>query len=192
MPFETSYRQIEKLSSENITLKDRLDVSQERCHQLGTSLEKLQKSKQIMKADYESKLAEKEAVIKELKNEPGHLHAIAGHDGTNTGIPTSQTPIRKEKVIPNSRKATGKKRGGQVGHQQHVLESFAADEITECETHEITTEVCGGREGTDFSDTNILCTNVLLVGHSFMYPLKIGLKSKISTEARYGQLQYRL
>jgi len=106
-----------------------------------------------MKANYESKLAEKEAVIKELKNELRHLHAIAGHDGTNTGIPTSQTPIRKEKVIPNSRKATGKKRGGQVGHKQHVLESFAADEITECETHEITTEVCERCEGTDFSDT---------------------------------------
>ena len=33
-------------------------------------------------------------------------------DGTNAGIPTSQTPINKKKIIPNSRKNTGGKIGG--------------------------------------------------------------------------------
>ena len=38
-------------------------------------------------------------------------------DGTNSGIPTSQTPINKKKVIPNSRKKTDNKIGGQINHR---------------------------------------------------------------------------
>ena len=37
-------------------------------------------------------------------------------DGTNAGIPTSQTPINKKKLIPNSRKNTGGKIGGKLNH----------------------------------------------------------------------------
>ena len=52
-------------------------------------------------------------------------------DGTNHGIPTSQTPINKEKVIPNTREKSNKTKGGQKGHEKHKLERFNDDEITE-------------------------------------------------------------
>ena len=58
-------------------------------------------------------------------------------DGTNSGIPTSQTPINKKKVIPNTREKTEKKRGGQNGHKKHKLEKFNEDEITEKIQHEL-------------------------------------------------------
>jgi hypothetical protein len=54
-------------------------------------------------------------------------------DGTNAGIPTSQTPINKKKVIPNSRVKTNKKIGGQEKHTKHKLEKFDDDEINENE-----------------------------------------------------------
>jgi hypothetical protein len=45
-------------------------------------------------------------------------------DGTNAGIPTSQTPINKKKIIPNTRTKTDKKIGGQPGHKKHKLENL--------------------------------------------------------------------
>lgn len=52
-------------------------------------------------------------------------------DGTNAGIPTSQTPINKKKVIPNSRKNSGGKIGGQLNHKKHKLEKFHDEDINE-------------------------------------------------------------
>ncbi len=52
-------------------------------------------------------------------------------DGTNAGIPTSQTPINKKKIIPNSRKNTGGKIGGQSNHERHKLEKFQDKDIND-------------------------------------------------------------
>ncbi len=73
---------------------------------------------------------EKAAVIKELKNRLEHELAIKGHDGTNTGTPTSQTPLHQKKIIPNSRRSTRKKKGGQPGHERHVKKAPPDWEIT--------------------------------------------------------------
>ena len=54
-------------------------------------------------------------------------------DGTNAGIPTSQTPINKNKLIPNSRKNTGGKIGGQLVHPKYKLNKFDDKEINENE-----------------------------------------------------------
>lgn len=51
--------------------------------------------------------------------------------GTNHGIQTSQTPIHKNKLIPNTREKSDKQKGGQKGHKKHKLEKFKDDEITE-------------------------------------------------------------
>lgn len=59
---------------------------------------------------YEKKLEEKDKTIKELENRLAHAEALLARDGTNTGIPTAQTPIGKKKVIPNSRRSTGRKK----------------------------------------------------------------------------------
>ena len=41
-------------------------------------------------------------------NEIQRMKALLNTDGSNSGIPTSQTPLNKDKVRPNSRKNTGK------------------------------------------------------------------------------------
>ena len=52
-------------------------------------------------------------------------------DGTNAGIPTSQPPINKKKIIPNTRTKTDKKIGGQPGHKKHKLEKLNNEEIND-------------------------------------------------------------
>lgn len=52
-------------------------------------------------------------------------------DGKTGGIPTSQTPINKKKLTPNSRNNTGGKIGGVFGHQKCKLFHFSDDEINE-------------------------------------------------------------
>ena len=79
-------------------------------------------------------LEEKENLIKEKEYEIARLKALLNIDGTNHGIPTSQTPIHKKKVIPNTREKSGLPRGGKKGHSKHKLEKFNEEEITEyCE-----------------------------------------------------------
>lgn len=57
-------------------------------------------------------------------------------------MPTSQTPIGKKKHIPNSRRSSGKKKGGQPGHNKHTLEKLSDDEITEVVSHPVGEEYC--------------------------------------------------
>lgn len=83
----------------------------------------------------ETEILEKQNVIKELEYENARLRALLNMDGTNHGIPTSETPINKEKVIPNTREKTNKPKGGQIGHQKHKLEKFKDNEITEYVEH---------------------------------------------------------
>ena len=91
---------------------------------------------------------ENEELLKEKEYEIARLKALLNMDGTNHGIPTSMTPIHKKKVIPNTREKSDKPRGGQVGHQQHKLNKFKDEEVTEkiehsmeqcpcCKSHEI-------------------------------------------------------
>jgi hypothetical protein len=130
-------RDFEKISAENTQMKDRILEYQETIKGLRCSLAAARESKGKQKAGYEQRLAEKDAAIKALTNRLEYELALKAHDGTNTGFPTSQTPIGKRKVIPNSRTSTGKKKGGQPGHRRHVLEAPADDEIDAVVTHEL-------------------------------------------------------
>lgn len=139
----------DRLSEEYTRQKDRILGYQERVKSLQDSLRSAEKSKQRQKEAYEAKIAEKDAVIKELTNRLAHLAAVAGHDGTNTGTPTSQTPAGKRKVIPNSRRGGGRKKGGQPGHGKHSLASFDGSEINDEAWHGMDTatdacDACGG------------------------------------------------
>ena len=85
------------------------------------------------------------AKISALEDEILRLNSIANNDGTNSGLPTSQMPIYKKKVVPNSRVKTGKKKGGQAGHKKHSLAPLADDEIDETVYHALEScPKCGG------------------------------------------------
>lgn len=114
-----------------------------RSRSLRESFKRLKQSKDSEKKQYTESLAEKEAIIKELQNRLAHAEALLNHDGSNTGTPTSQTPVNKNKVIPNSRRNTGKSKGGQIGHPKSSLEEPNESEITDVVEHPLQEdEVC--------------------------------------------------
>ena len=84
---------------------------------------------QLKEKDEEA--AKKDAVIQELTARLAHAEALLNRDGGNTGTPTSQTPPGKEKRIPNTRKPSEKPKGGQEGHEQHVLAAPDEEEIND-------------------------------------------------------------
>ena len=83
---------------------------------------------------------ELKAQVEALKDALAKERAKQNTDGTNSSLPTSQTPIGKKKVIPNSRVKSGKKRGAQPGHAKHTLEPIPDSEINDTEDH--TLESC--------------------------------------------------
>jgi DNA-directed RNA polymerase subunit RPC12/RpoP len=132
------YKEYELLLSENASVKAEYKLLRKE-HQL---LQKEIKSKEKL----ELELAEKATEIEALKKEIIRLNALMNTDGTNSGTPTSKTPISKKKIIPNSRKKSDKKIGGQPGHKKKNLETFKEDEITEIEIHaEEECPYCGGK-----------------------------------------------
>ena len=102
----------DKLKKDKKMLELKLEVSES---------ENQRKDKLIAKRDIEiaEKNKEIDALKKELIEMAKKLHLTEyerdqylvklNTDGTNAGIPTSQTPINKKKVVPNSRKETKKK-----------------------------------------------------------------------------------
>ena len=85
--------------------------------------------------DYENQIRERDLIIDELKAQLAHDEALLGRNSTNTNLPTSQTPPGKNKHNPNSRKHTERSKGGQPGHERHVLEKPSPDEITDVVDH---------------------------------------------------------
>ena len=132
----------EKATAEITKLKDRILGYQEQIVSLQTSVRNLRRSKESDKKQYTESLAEKDAIIKELQNRLAHAEALLNHDGSNTGTPTSQTPVNKNKVIPNSRRNTGKPKGGQIGHAKASLETPDESEITDTVGHPLQDDEC--------------------------------------------------
>jgi transposase len=98
-----------------------------------------------LRHELDAALTEKTAEIDALKKEILRLSGLLNIDGTNSGIPTSKTPLSKKKIIPNSREKSGRKIGGQPGHPKSKLKAFGDDEITETDTHmPESCPVCGG------------------------------------------------
>lgn len=101
--------------------------------------------------EYEETIREKDLIIEELKARLAHAQALLGRDSTNTNLPTSLTPPGKTKLNPNSRKKSGRKKGGQEGHEQHMLMEPAPEEITDVVDHELEEEewlcpTCGSED----------------------------------------------
>ena len=96
-------------------------------------IKKLKKNK----IDNQKTIAKQAEEIERKDNEIARLKALLNINGTNSGIPTSQTPISQKKVIPNTREKTNRKRGGQKGHKKHKLERFKDEEVTEIIEHKM-------------------------------------------------------
>ena len=199
------YRDFEKVSAEYTQLKGRIPEYQETIKGLRHSLDEARESRKTQKVDYEQRLAEKDAIIKTLKNRLEYELALKAHDGTNTGIPTSQTPIGKRKVIPNSRDSTGKKKGGQPGHKRHVLEAPSDDKIDVVTAHELSAEdSCPRCQGQDSAFTGECETkyeidiqvNVVKTRHEFyIYEcldcgerFRTGIAPSLRAQCQYGSM----
>lgn len=130
-------RELEKLWKMYNELKDKYDALYYKYVTLKRSHESMKNNKDKKKLELEAKIAEQLAIIEELKNQLAHQIALSQRDGTNTGIPTSKTPINKKKVIPNSRIKSDKKKGGQPGHTKFFLKSFEEQEINDVEVHDL-------------------------------------------------------
>lgn len=74
---------------------------------------------------------EKDAIIKTLSEEYARVSAQLGRNSSNTNLPTSKTPINQKKLIPNSRRSSGKPKGCQFGHEKHQLNDPLPEEINE-------------------------------------------------------------
>lgn len=154
-------------------LLDKYDKKSEEYRQLKYEYQLLQskyntKNKQlniaIQQADdnaakkYQPLLDEKDKQLDEKNKEIARLKALLNIDGTNAGIPTSQTPINKKKIIPNTRIKSNKKIGGQLGHKKHKLEKFNDEEINDNVDFELENCPCCGGE---LTETGEICKDEL-------------------------------
>jgi len=126
----------EKLQKKYTQTKSLYDSLDRQFHYLQDHLDDMvTKSSKKAIAEKEAIIKNKDEEIQSLKNEIAHLKSLLNNDSTNSGLPTSKTPIDKNKRIPNSRTKSGKKKGGQFGHPKHKLDKFDDDEITEMVEH---------------------------------------------------------
>lgn len=149
------YRNQNELEKESQILQNKHQEQDEviRCLQWKYELERKERER------LERQNAEMEAQIKALKCEIARLKGILDMDGTNSGTPTSQTPLSKKKVIPNTRVKTGKAKGGQAGHPKAKLSAFRDEEVTENVYHEC--EVCPHCGGMLEKTGNEICKDEL-------------------------------
>ena len=152
MAVETSLsklqKQVNKLEKDNDRLRELLNNQKEKNRVLNKKIKNLEK---LMEEKVAKAVAEFATdLIKEnekLKEENERMRRILNHDSNNTGIPTSKTPIGKEKRIPNSREKSELLKGGQVGHTKSTLKRFKDEEITHTYIHELKNKKCpcGGK-----------------------------------------------
>ena len=135
-------RDFDKATAEISKLNDRILGYQEQIAGLRETEKRLRKNNAAQKKKYEEALNEKDAVIKELQNRLAHAEALLNHNGFNTGTPTAQTPPNKNKVIPNSRRSTGKSKGGQTGHEKASLQEPDEEDITDTVGHPLQDDEC--------------------------------------------------
>ena len=100
------------LEQENKYLKLRVIIAEDEQRRLQNKVDK----KELEEQELKNQIKNQEETIQCLRKELERLRAIQNNDGTNSGIPTSQTPINKKKVIPNFAKNTGEKKGRKDGH----------------------------------------------------------------------------
>lgn len=148
--FDKDYQKLldkyDKKSAENRQLKYEYQLLNKKLKTKDKQLEIAMNNFEInAKMKYQPLLDEKDKQLEEKDREIAKLKALLNIDGTNAGIPTSQTPINKKKIIPNTRTKSDKKIGGQLGHKKHKLEKFNDEEINNNVDFELENcPCCGG------------------------------------------------
>lgn len=138
--YEQLFHRNEKLAAEYRSLQYNYNLVTKR----NMTLEK-------QRQEMEKQNSAKDVLIIDLTKEVERLKSLLNIDGTNSGLPTSSTPINKKKVIPNSRQKTGRTIGGQPGHPKRKLERFPESEV---DTHvEHVLDACPKCQCTDLEDT---------------------------------------
>ena len=125
----------EQLLKENRKLKEQVKSLTNQLNYLQKNMDMIIERK--VDAAVQTVTREFEDKVVSLEGQVQHLKSVLNNDSTNSGIPTSMTPIHKNKNIPNSRQKTGRKVGGQPGHERHALELFNDNEIDETIVHRI-------------------------------------------------------
>jgi len=138
--YEQLFQRNEKLAAEHRSLQYKYNL----IRNMNNTLEK-------QKQELAEQNSAKDVLIIDLAKEVDRLKALLNMDGTNSGLPTSSTPINKKKVIPNSRQKTDKKIGGQFGHAKKKLERFPDSEVDTYVEH--VPDECPECQCTDLEDT---------------------------------------
>ena len=130
-------RSCEKLGRENVRLKERLAAQKQRADSLARTVSHLRKEMEEARKKFEDELAKRDATIRGLTSELEKARAIQAHDGTNTGMSTSRTPIGKDKVISNnnSRQKSGDPKGGKLHHEKHSFDGTDNVDTEETQGH---------------------------------------------------------
>ena len=125
----------EKLMKENKHLKDQVLSLSNQVNYLMDNQDKIIERKVNKQVDKITDAFENK--ITTLQKKVDSLSSILNNDSTNSGLPTSKTPLNKKKHIPNSREKTDNKKGGQLNHKKHKLERFNDEDITDYVDHKI-------------------------------------------------------
>lgn len=124
------YQDYQAFLTENESLIVRLKRQAKQLAEEAKRMKKLEEKLAIQTAKTEELTAE----IIALKKEVLRLNGLAQTNGSNSGLPTSQTRIQQTKRIPNTRQLSGKQKGGQPGHTKVSLKPFKDQEVTIRET----------------------------------------------------------
>lgn len=138
--YEQLFHRNEQLAAKNRTLQYEYNL-------ITADYNRLEKKNQ----ELDEQNSAKDALIVDMAKEVDRLKALLNIDGTNSGLPTSSTPINKKKVIPNSRQKTNKKIGGQLGHAKKKLERFEDAEVNDYIAH--VPDECPECQCVDLEDT---------------------------------------
>ena len=139
--------QINELKKEKTNLIKQNVASQRRCAEF-------ENENAIMQAKndkFEQQIIQLEEELKTLREEHSELELTNGQlkdnlekitsqlnaDSNNSGLPTSKTPIGKEKrkPVPNLRQKSDRRKGGQPGHRKHQLAQSMDELITGYRDH---------------------------------------------------------
>lgn len=147
-----------KLAEEIRLLKIRAEIAESREQRLAQ--ENAEKEKLLEEKDAEIEACKQE-IIKLSKKldivsyEKDNYVSKLNNDGTNSGLPTSQTPINKKKRIPNSREKTENKIGGQPGHKKNKLQKFNEEEANEHVEYTLNECPCCGSKDLEMLDSEV-------------------------------------